>query len=190
MTLPPWRSPLSRALHRNRSLPSSRYVQLATIDAQLRPCNRTIVFRGFEDPASQLRFVTDARSSKAQQISQNPWAEVCWYFSKTREQFRIAGQLQLVTSTSTAGQLARTEAWQQMSNTGREQFAWPSPAAPRQPDRQAFPIEPVELAQPLPNFCLLLLTPTAVDHLELRGEPQNRWQYLLDGHWSITAINP
>ncbi|PMB30964.1 pyridoxamine 5'-phosphate oxidase, partial [Fischerella thermalis CCMEE 5319] len=47
--------------------------------------------------------------------------------------------------------------------------------------------------QPLANFCLLLLDPVKVDHLELRGEPQNRWLYCYDDQqkeWSIQAINP
>ncbi len=190
MSLPPWRSPLSRALHRNRSLPNSRYVQLATISLQQQPCNRTIVFRGFHDPASQLQFVIDSRSNKAHQIAHNPWAEVCWYFSKTREQFRIKGRLQLITEDSVESQIARQQAWQQLSKSGREQFAWPLPAAPRDLDLASFQVTLANPDQPLANFCLLLLTPTAVDHLELRGEPQNRSQYLWHGEWSMTAINP
>jgi pyridoxamine 5'-phosphate oxidase len=190
MSLPPWRSPLSRALHRNRSLPASRYLQLATVDAQGRPHNRTVVFRGFHEPASQLKFVTDVRSSKAAHLAQNPWAAACWYFSKTREQFRIAGQLQLITATSPELQPARSQVWQQMSNSAREQFAWPVPAAPRSPDPAAFQAADLDPTQPLANFGLLLLNATQVDHLELRGEPQNRWQYLLTDQWLMTAINP
>ncbi len=190
MSLPPWRSPLSRALHRNRSLPASRYLQLATVDAQQRPHNRTVVFRGFLEPASQLQFVTDVRSNKTTQLEQNSWAEVCWYFSKTREQFRFAGQLQLITADSPELQSARQQAWQQLSNSSREQFAWPVPAARREPDSAAFLPTVTDPAWPLATFCLLLLHSTRVDHLELRGDPQNRWQYLLEDQWLITAINP
>ena len=190
MSLPPWRSPLSRALHRNRSLPSSRYVQLATIDAQQRPHNRTVVFRGFYEPGSQLQFITDVRSNKVAHIAQNPWVEACWYFSKTREQFRIAGQLQLITADSPDLQPARRKAWQQISNSSREQFAWPLPAAPRKQEMLALEVAAPNLDQPLASFGLLLLNPIAVDHLELRGTPQNRWQYLWEGGWSVMAINP
>jgi pyridoxamine 5'-phosphate oxidase len=191
MSLPPWRSSLSRALHRNRSLPASRYLQLATVDAEQRPHNRTVVFRGFYDPGSQLQFVTDVRSSKAVQVTQNPWAEACWYFSKTREQFRIAGQLQLITADSPNDlQPARRQAWEHLSNNSREQFAWPLPAASREQEGQSFEVSCLNFEQPLANFGLLLLNPIAVDHLELRGAPQNRWQYLWDGEWSVIAINP
>jgi pyridoxamine 5'-phosphate oxidase len=191
MDLPIWRSPLSRALHRNRSVPDARYVQLATIADDQRPRNRTVVFRGFHDSASQLQFVTDVRSSKAEQITQNSWAEVCWYFSKTREQFRIAGQMQLISDRSVNYQAARIQAWQQLSLASREQFAWPLPAAPRDLDISSFAVSLPPVEQPLANFGLLLLRPIAVDHLELRGAPQNRWQYRWDNdEWLMDAINP
>jgi pyridoxamine 5'-phosphate oxidase len=192
MNLPAWRSPLSRALHRHRSMPDARYVQLATVDVNQRPANRTVVFRGFLDPASQLQFVTDVRSSKAAQITHNPWAEVCWYFSKTREQFRIAGRLQLISELSEEYQAARLQAWQQLSVGSREQFAWPLPAAPRNVDDiSPFAAPLLPLDQPLANFGLLLLMPIIVDHLELRGAPQNRWQYRWnDQEWVMDAINP
>ncbi len=47
MSLAPWRSLITRALHHNRSLAYSRYVQLATIKENGFPANRTVVFRGF-----------------------------------------------------------------------------------------------------------------------------------------------
>ncbi|MCA1991428.1 MAG: pyridoxamine 5'-phosphate oxidase family protein, partial [Coleofasciculus sp. S288] len=92
MSLAPWRSLLASALHKNRSLPYARYFQLATIRADGRPANRTVVFRGFLDSTNQLKIITDTRSQKAEQIDHQPWGEVCWYFPKTREQFRLLGQ--------------------------------------------------------------------------------------------------
>ncbi|NJL49732.1 MAG: pyridoxamine 5'-phosphate oxidase, partial [Leptolyngbyaceae cyanobacterium SM2_5_2] len=52
--LAPWRSALGRALHRNRSRPYSRYFQLATVQTNGRPANRTVVFRGFLPDSNQL----------------------------------------------------------------------------------------------------------------------------------------
>jgi PPOX class probable FMN-dependent enzyme len=96
MSLAPWRSLLSRALHKNRSLPYARYFQLATVRADSRPANRTVVFRGFLEDTDQLKIITDSRSQKADQIDHLSWGEACWYFPNTREQFRFAGQLTLV----------------------------------------------------------------------------------------------
>jgi pyridoxamine 5'-phosphate oxidase len=193
MSLPPWRTPLARALHRNRSLPNARYLQLATIDLQGYPANRTVVFRGWHNPYSELQFVTDVRSAKIAQILHHPQAEACWYFPKTREQFRIRGHLKLIDRTSLSDNLAdcRQQAWQQLSLKARPQFFWPTPGQPRDEEALFAADESLDLTIPPDNFGLLLLVPQRVDHLELKGEPQNRWLYeLLDDHWSMIAINP
>ncbi len=201
--LPPWRSAIARALHRNRSLPHARYLQLATVDGHNRPTNRTLVFRGWLEPESQLKFVTDIRrrslsygeSQKALNLDSgaSDWAEICWYFPKTREQFRVNGKLLLVKANcATASHYkARQEAWQQMSDSGRISFAWATPGANRSAELEAFNPPQPDSQQPLDNFCLLLLTPVAVDHLELRGEPQNRYRYeLVSGEWAMREVNP
>jgi pyridoxamine 5'-phosphate oxidase len=193
--LPPWRSVLAGVLHRNRSLPASRYLQLAMVDQRGRPTNRTVVFRGWRDPASQLQFVTDGRSalraaagtSKAIEIAQNPWAEACWYFAKTREQFRIAGTLELIDAQTEHCQPERQAAWEKMSAAGRAQFYWQLPGAART-EQGDVTVE----STPAPDFCLLLLNPVMVDRLELRGNPQARSRYCLldDQQWSSESINP
>ncbi|NJR39657.1 MAG: pyridoxamine 5'-phosphate oxidase [Leptolyngbyaceae cyanobacterium CSU_1_4] len=193
MPLAPWRSPLAHALHRNRALPYARYVQLATLRADRQPANRTVVFRGFLENTNRLRFITDSRSEKATQIQAQPWGEICWYFPKTREQFRILGQLTLVTADHADEELlkARKMLWHDLSDGGRSQFAW---AYPRQPKTEPLEQTPPDPMIPLPTFCLLLLEPTQVDHLELRGTPQNRYLYsqqeppLKD--WSMEEVNP
>jgi len=193
MLLAPWRSPLARALDNNSNLAYASYLQLATVRADGRPANRTVVFRGFLEDSNQLQFVTDSRSEKAEQIQHQPWGEACWYFPQTREQFRIFGQLTLVQSqdSETALQQARQTTWQQLSDASRLQFAWPHPGENRA-DVAAFSPPPPDPDLPLANFCLLLIEPVQVDHLELRGDPQNRWLYRResDQAWSIQAINP
>ncbi|MBN3963355.1 Npun_F5749 family FMN-dependent PPOX-type flavoprotein [Nostoc sp. NMS8] len=193
MSLAPWRSAIAHALHRNRSLVYARYLQLATVQANGRPANRTLVFRGFLEDTNQLKFITDVRSAKVDQIQQQPWAEVCWYFPNTREQFRMTGCLTLVSGDADRDlQLARIAIWQELSDAARLQFAWPHPGKPRVETPEAFAPPAPEPVQPVPNFCLLLLDPVEVDHLELRGEPQNRWLYRRDDQqdWSSQTINP
>lgn len=193
MTLAPWRSALSRALHRNRSLVYARYLQLATVRQDGQPTNRTLVFRGFLDHTNQLKFVTDARSAKVEQITHQNQAEACWYFPKTREQFRLTGTLSLISAghPQTELEAARRSMWQELSEGGRLQFAWPYPGKVRIAESNFAP-PPPNAEHPVANFCLLLLDPRQVDHLELRGEPQNRWIYLSHGadSWSTQAINP
>lgn len=92
--------------------------------------------------------MTDARSRKVGECAANPRAEVCWYLPKTREQFRIAGTLEIIGAAEAgeeeeaaaagagANRLAllravRDGAWMRMSDAGREQFFWPHPGQPR-----------------------------------------------------------
>lgn len=193
MSLASWRSPLARALHRNRSLVYSRYLQLATVRSDGHPANRTVVFRGFLEETNQLQFVTDVRSQKVEQIAHTSAAEACWYFPNTREQFRLSGQLTLVSANCPDADLlaARQRLWQAISDPARTQFAWADPGQPRNDDI-GFAVSPPDVTTPLPTFCLLLLDPDRVDHLELRGNPQNRWLYHRDaaGNWSMQVVNP
>jgi pyridoxamine 5'-phosphate oxidase len=189
-----WRSLLARAIHKNRSLPASRYFQLATIRADQRPANRTVVYRGFLGETDQLKIITDLRSAKAAQIQQLAWGEACWYFAKTREQFRLSGKLSLINAADPDADLqkARQTTWQDLSDAARLQFAWPHPGQARTEDNQAFSPPPPDELKPLDNFCLLLLAVIEVDHLELRGEPQKRSLYYQnsDHNWTEQAVNP
>ena len=192
--LAPWRSPLSSAIHRNRSKPHSRYFQLATVTPEGFPANRTVVFRGFlDDELNRLKTITDSRSAKIQDIKHQPIAEACWYFTKTREQFRIAGKLQLITANTTDSNLqqARHTTWQNISDSARSQFAWPQPARSAA-NKAEFDVKPPDAQTPLANFCLLLLTPTKIDHLQLKSDPQQRHLYTLQGDrtWTTQAVNP
>ncbi|MBD2308182.1 pyridoxamine 5'-phosphate oxidase family protein [Chroococcidiopsis sp. FACHB-1243] len=192
-SLAPWRSPLARALHLNRSLPYARYLQLATVRINGRPANRTVVFRGFLENSDRLKFVSDTRSEKFAQIEAQPWAEACWYFPKTREQFRITGTLKAIASDCPDPELQQAciVSWQELSDSARLQFAWAHPELRAADDAFKPPAPSAEV--PLPHFCLLLLEPVQVDRLELRGDPQNRTIYTwLEGDraWSTQAVNP
>ncbi len=190
--LAPWRSVLQRALHRNRSQVFSRYFQLATINEQGFPTNRTVVFRGFLDDSNQIKIITDTRSDKFTHLQNNHRAEICWYFTKTREQFRISGKIILVTAEeNTEFEQTRQQTWQRLSDNAKAQFFWSYPQI--LPEESLPPIDtPVDKQQPVSNFCLLLFAPEQVDHLELRGNPQNHYYYSLnsDNQWITTNLSP
>ena len=116
MDLAPWRTHLAGALHRNRSLIYARYLQLATVRSDGTPANRTVVFRGFAE-GDRLQIISDRRSAKIQEMSENHHAEACWYFPKTREQFRLGGHLQAVSEAGEdeALQQLRSHLWQTIS---------------------------------------------------------------------------
>lgn len=192
MLLAPWRAPLARALHRNRSRVYSRYPQLATVRPDGRPANRTVVFREFLPETNNLVFVTDTRSDKILHLTENPAAELCWYFTQTREQFRLGGNIQIITPTVTDQSLRQMhqQMWEALSDKARQQFAWPYPGKPR--TKEGFEESTFDSQTPPDTFAMLILDPSTVDHLELRGDPQNRYQYhrQLDGSWGMIAVNP
>ncbi len=192
--LAPWRIPLSKALHLNRSQPHSRYFQLATVKKNGCPSNRTVVFRGFLDNTNDLKIITDIHSEKIEELATKSWGEICWYFTKTREQFRISGTITVIKEEETNPILAkaRQESWQNLSDAAKIQFAWPETGADRNNNKELFSPSIPDQNKPLFNFCLLLLTPQKVDHLELKGEPQNRYLYTLneEENWVIKEINP
>lgn len=191
--IPGWRLSLTSALERNRHLVYSRYFQLATVGLDGRPANRTVVFRGFLPETNQLQMITDSRSQKVHQIQNHSWGEICWYFPETREQFRLLGQLKLISDSHPDLTLttARTTLWQFLSDAAKQQFYWPDC---RQPRSESTAFNPPQTFSPHPpaNFILLLLEPQEVDHLELQGEPQNRTLYYYDSEqgWLTKIVNP
>lgn len=138
-------------------------------------------------------FICDRRSEKIDQIQQNPNAEACWYFTKTREQFRLRGQLIAITADTQTQTLLeiRRQLWQKISDNARLQFTWPQPKADRTEDSSAFDSSAPDPQTPLETFCALLLAPEQVDYLALRGEPQDRILYrLVEESWTCQAVNP
>ncbi|MBP0016512.1 MAG: pyridoxamine 5'-phosphate oxidase family protein [Cyanobacteria bacterium SBLK] len=198
MSFSPWRSHLETALDRNHHLPFSRYFQLATITPMGYPANRTVVFRGFFQDSDRLKIITDSRCEKLEQIQHCQWGEICWYFSETREQFRLLGQLIIVDETESDLLLKQEwrSTWQSLSEATRIQFTWPPSKEKRQYNSSSLfsssPRDRESLSEPLENFNLLLLEPKKVDYLRLRGNPQNRYLYVLNSSsiWEEMEVNP
>ncbi len=180
-----WKNALDDAIRANRGDAHHRYIQLATLGENGYPANRTVVFRGFGEDGI-LKMVTDRRSEKTRQVATNNAAEVCWYFTRSREQFRIRGRLSLVDGASRDAEM-RLASWRALSDAAREQFYWPAPGEPV--DTAAAPS--VDAETPPDDFLLVVLTPDRVDHLQLRPTPQRRViSVARSENWTATAVNP
>jgi pyridoxamine 5'-phosphate oxidase len=93
--------------------------------------------------------------------------------------------------TSPQRQQTYNQTWQNLLDSARAQFYWPSPGQPYDPS--VVPLEPPdEPDRPAENFLLILFEPTEVDHLELRSQPHSRHYYWCDQEqqWHIKAVNP
>lgn len=188
-----WRASLILSLYRNRHVAHARYFQLATIRSDGRPANRTVVFRGFLGESDSIIVVTNLQSAKVDDLQSIPWAGACWYFPMSREQFRISARVSIIEASTAdaATALARRETWRGLADPTRRSFTWPEPGSPRD---SALPFIESEAdpEDPPANFGLVVLHPVEVDHLELDGNPQNRWTYHLDesGRWHGREVHP
>lgn len=187
MPPPTWTAPLRVALSANAKEAHSKYVSLATTGASGGPRCRTVVFRGFlkqfwdggepdEDVERCVTFVTDLRSAKVKQTTTCNRAEASWYFTRTREQFRLRGTLRIVgDGDEEKWNKARTRAWRALSDKARSQFAWDTPGAPLHPHSsvQETDAAPPDGQTPLPAFGLMVLRVERVDQLSLKEN--RRW---------------
>lgn len=184
-----WRPLLEEALRLHAHQPPSRYAQLASVRQDGRPANRTVNFRFFLDPGDRLVFTTDLRSAKITQLKAQPWAELCWYFEETREQFRLSGRVEIVgESQDPELDFARLRTWRERSEASRQSVTWPRPGDPRSGGDEFQRPAPVD---PPPHFALLILVPEEVDHLELRPHPHRRTRFVREGDaWKAVEVNP
>lgn len=187
----PWRGEIERSLSGDSA--TSRFMQLATVTANGWPANRTVVFRGFLPGSDALTFVTDARSQKVAHAAADPHCEVCWYFSETRVQFRIAGRLQVISESESEEKLLRyrRDAWDALSDKTKQQFYWPEPRTLRQAEKASEEIS--RDTQKVPeSFCLCLLQPEFVDYLDLNEWPHRRTLFSRQhsGKWTRQEVNP
>lgn len=185
---PTWHGMLDAILKRNANLPSSTFVQVASVRADGRPANRTLTFRFFLS-ANRLLFTADSRTEKITQFETNPWAEACWYFSESRVQFRLLGKMQAICDTDDGELiLARLRTWQERSTESRQSFTWPFAGQPLA-DLASF--EHTAPAKPPSNFSLLVLTPEQVEILDLSQQPHARTLYRREeANWQAEEINP
>ncbi|CAM9386288.1 unnamed protein product, partial [Discosporangium mesarthrocarpum] len=186
-----WTDTIIESLNQHKGDPTSRYLQIATSAIGGGVSCRTVVFRGFWEETGALKFITDHRSQKIQEIETDPRAEVCWYFRETREQFRIKGSLQVVHARETDNTLMnmRKVQWTQISPASRASFNTPhipgleiaeNIREEEDVTKGAEGGAGESLENPSDEFCLVLLWPSSMDHLMLSGTQRRRRHVLVE----------
>lgn len=92
-------------------------VNIATADKNGRPHNRMVLIKSIDKKG--FKFHTNAESGKGQDLSENPFASLCFYWKSTRKQIRVEGPVV---------QIAEEEADEYFSSrsTERQIGAWAS----------------------------------------------------------------
>jgi PPOX class probable FMN-dependent enzyme len=200
---PAWLALWRTAFWRNAR---QRYVQLATVSPAGLPEVRTVVLRGLSDDGTPYLF-TDTRSHKYAALQKQAIAELHVYWHKTKEQFRLRGNVILADDTHPADdvwQAYRQKMWDKLNNDGRALLLGPAPATSLMDLAEDLPdadtnvealgklYSGLETQQPNPpaNFTLVAVQPTHVDYLKL-GRPQIRAHYeLKDNMWQGGEVVP
>lgn len=193
MYFPPWRQSLARSLHKHRSKAESKYFQVASIDSDGKPRNRTMVHRGFLENSNSIITISDIRSAKFCDFSNLAEAEICWYFTLSREQYRIYSEVMIhsnihITSEPLESKSLLQEIWNTLSEAAKSQFYWPLPKADviSEEDRGNFTSDLEKISSPIGsktppnNFAIIIFSPTEVDYLQLKTQPQTRLLYNLN----------
>ncbi|KAG8653440.1 pyridoxine/pyridoxamine 5'-phosphate oxidase 2 [Manihot esculenta] len=195
-TTTPWKQLLLRALESNSHLKHSSFFQFATVGSDGRPSNRTVVFRGFAENSDKIQINTDSRTRKIEELKQCPFAEICWYFTDSWEQFRINGKVDIIDGLNPdpAKHEIREKSWYASSLKSRMQYLGPNPGLPclnEQPSHDFF-LDPS--SGPVATFCLLLLDPEQVDYLNLKSNQRIMFTLMRnvngEHYWNSERTNP
>ncbi|KAF8379986.1 hypothetical protein HHK36_027454 [Tetracentron sinense] len=192
----PWKQILLKALESNANTKHSSFFQLATIGSSGKPANRTVVFRGFQAGSDKIQINTDSRSHKIDDIKHCPFAEICWYFTDSWEQFRISGRIDVIDELDSdpVKLQQREKAWFTSSLKSRLQYLGPSPGLPciSEEPSQGSDLDPS--TGPVGAFCLLVLDPDQVDYLNLKSNKRMTFTCKGSGNgekcWISENINP
>ncbi|KAJ4825832.1 Pyridoxine/pyridoxamine 5'-phosphate oxidase 2 [Turnera subulata] len=192
----PWKQLLLSALESNSHRKHSSYFQLATVGSSGRPSNRTVVFRGFADNTDNILINTDARTRKIEELKHCPFAEICWYFTDTWEQFRINGRVDVIDESNPdpVKIQQREKSWFASSVRSRMQYLGPNPGLPSLSDQPSpgFVLDPS--SGPVASFCLLVLDPDQVDYLNLKSNQRMCFTSRQSANgskcWNSERVNP
>uniref|UniRef100_A0A0G4FW12 Pyridoxamine 5'-phosphate oxidase Alr4036 family FMN-binding domain-containing protein n=1 Tax=Chromera velia CCMP2878 TaxID=1169474 RepID=A0A0G4FW12_9ALVE len=210
---PRWVSEVLRNLRIEKSNAASKYFQIATVSPDQRPSVRTVVFRGFVEknsPEGVMKMITDGRSLKIGDLKHQPDCEVCWYFEKSREQFRIRCEATVVSHDHSDSKLIglRKSQWNNISENARKQFIWPHPGKARplgQDDKHLFSPDAPGAHEVAEHFCLILLAPYEIDWLALRtnerlifrkasarggADGETKGETTIESAWESERVNP
>ena len=193
---PTWRTSIEDHLFDASADPTSAYCQLATVDALGNPHVRTMVYRGFDEVDHGILMCTDIDSDKRQQLDHNSQAQIVWYLSKARTQYRLSGTAELLSAISLeTGSCEQNHndsdnynvdmrgvIWRKLSANAKKSFVEnsisyelnSSPQGQGDIDNESLPS----------NFAVIKLNPMWVESLDLRSNPHKRTQWRLsDSKW-------
>ena len=154
---------------------------------------RTIILRGISD-AGQPYFFSDARTQKGSALANVPRLELCCYWRKTNEQFRLRGSAEMIMNaqdktaqdkTIQDWSRRRLELWNSQSEANKALFLGAAPGTPLEHASL-----PKPSSDPPAHFILIVLNPERVDYLKLAQPHERRLYRLKQGEWKMQEVVP
>ena len=165
---------------------------LATADGQGRPSARMVLLRGAD--ARGFDFYTNYESRKAQELAENPWAALVFWWGSLERQIRVEGQVAKLTA-------AESDAYYHSRPKGSRLGAWVSAQSRVIPDRSVLEARHAELAEQYaaadperpPFWGGYRLSPTVIEFWQ--GGPHRLHDRLCfrrsgEGEWTIERLSP
>jgi pyridoxamine 5'-phosphate oxidase len=151
---------------------------LATVTAAGEPAARCVICRHVGDDG-RLSFTTDLRSDKIAHLRNQPCVELVFWMPTLRRQYRVAGDMQIITGPAAAGE------WADFRDETRRTFFGLPPGEPFAPT----PIT-ADLSNPPATFAVLELIPDRVESLDLTQSPHVRLRWARKDQWCEHRVNP
>jgi len=180
---PQWRCLIEAALSKADNPNTASFLQLATNDQERGAQVRTLVWRGFTEANHHLLMATDLTTDKVAQLTVDPRAQILWYFTQAREQFRLSGNV-VCLDLNAPSQEQRNAVWARLSSRAKHSFLLTKMG---EEGKGANTLSHTET--PPINFAVLELQVSEVDYLNIRSEPHCRTQYqLIKGVWCAKTV--
>lgn len=169
-----WKSSYKNRFHPNK------YVTLSTIDINGYPRSRTVVVREIHDNLDIIIF-TDARSTKVDQLNNNPKACILAYNHKKLEQLRWDGELSVIQDEKEVKRL-----FQKVGQKSLKDYTTVS--APGSEINN--PDEVEYLARKESYFMALRFKPERLEFLRLKRPNHLRARFKRNDDWKGTWLTP
>ncbi len=119
------------------AVPEPTAMHLATVGADGRPASRVVLLKGLDE--SGFTFFTNYESRKGQQLGENPWVALTFFWPELERQVRVEGL-------ATQAAAAVSDAYFASRPRGSQLGAWASPQSRPIVDRQVLEAAEAELA--------------------------------------------
>lgn len=156
-----------------------RFCVLGTIGINSHPQTRWVVFREFNaGPDFTFLIYTDRRSSKIQDLKQNPAASLLFYNEEKRLQLRINGSGHIITDQNLLDQH-----WEQSAKYGASSYTSElPPGTPISKPENAWSWDKEDRS----HFCILRIEMKRIEFLQLDGEQHIRGEFRVQKDRTLT----